>query len=133
MFVKENTLNDKFCFFGWSLRIHYYCFMFRWKIWLTRSKLRCMAMEKRENSIKISFNFNHLIPYRIYVWLVSFLFLQKKKKSLSRRHDVSFTFIATIDHRRNRGMSNQKFTATKIIRITCKFAPKNWHKCIFKG
>ena len=36
-------------------------------------------MEKRENSIKISFNFNHLIPYRISVWLVSFLFLQKKK------------------------------------------------------
>ena len=26
MFVKENMLNDKFCFFGWSLRIHYYFF-----------------------------------------------------------------------------------------------------------
>ena len=35
MFVKENMLNDKFCFFGWSLRIHYYFFMFRWNRELT--------------------------------------------------------------------------------------------------
>ena len=72
MFVKENMLYDKFCFFGWSLRIHYYFFMFRWNRELTKSKLRCMTMEKQENSNKISFNFNRLIPYRISVLLVSF-------------------------------------------------------------
>ena len=96
-------------------------------------KIEVYGYRKTGNSIKISFNFNHLILYRISVWLVSLVFFFFLKKSISRRHDVSFTFIATIDHRNNGGMSNQKFTAIKIIRITCKFAPKNWHKCIFKG
>ena len=59
-----------------------------------------MAMEKRENSIKINF-------------------------SILRKHDVSFTITATIDHRSDGGMSDQKFTAMKIIRITWNFAPKN--------
>ena len=39
----------------------------------TGSKWRYMAIEKRENSINISFNFNRVIPYRISVWLVSFV------------------------------------------------------------
>ena len=53
---------------------------------LTKSKLRCIAMEKRENSIKTSFNFNRLISYRISVWLVSFLFSKKKNQF---REDMS--------------------------------------------
>ena len=74
MFVKENMLNDKFCFFGGlsGSTINFYIPVENRE--LTKSKLRCIAMEKRENSIKTSFNFNRLIPYRISVWLVSFLF-----------------------------------------------------------
>ena len=131
MFVKENTLNDKFCFFGWSLRIHYYCFMFRWKIWLTRSKLRCMAMEKRENSIKISFNFNHLIPYRISVWLVSFLFLQKKKNHfLEDMTSLSLSLQqSTIEEIPECPIKNSRQPKSSELPVSSQ----NWHKCIFKG
>ena len=38
-------------------------------------KIEVYGYRKTGNSIKISFNFNHLILYRISVWLVSFLFL----------------------------------------------------------
>ena len=39
-----------------------------------KMKIEVYGYGKTGNSIKISFNFNHLIPYRISVWLVSFLF-----------------------------------------------------------
>ena len=74
MFVKENMLNGKFCLFGWSLRIHYYCFLCSGgKPPPDRVKMEVYGYEKRENSINISFNFNRVIPYRISVWLVSFV------------------------------------------------------------
>ena len=38
-----------------------------------RIKIEVYGYEKRENSINISFNFNRVIPYRISVWLVSFV------------------------------------------------------------
>ena len=44
-------------------------------------KIEVYGYRKTGSSIKISFNFNHLIPYRISVWLVSFLFFLKKKKN----------------------------------------------------
>ena len=87
-------------------------------------KIEVYGHRKTGNSIKIRFNFQSSDSISHFS-VVSKFPLFFKKKSISRRHDVSFTFIATIDHRNNGGMSNQKFTAIKIMRITCKFAPKN--------
>ena len=42
-------------------------------------KIEVYGYRKTGNSIKISFNFNHLILYRISVWLVSLVFFFLKK------------------------------------------------------
>ena len=42
-------------------------------------KIEVYGYRKTGNSIKISFNFNHLILYRISVWLVSLVFFFFKK------------------------------------------------------
>ena len=79
MFVKENTLNDRFCFFGWSCRIHYTVLCSGGKSRTDKIKIEVYGYRKTGNSIKISFNFNHLILYRISVWLVSLVFFFLKK------------------------------------------------------
>ena len=43
-------------------------------------KIEVYGYRKTGNSIKISFNFNHLILYRISVWLVSLVFFFFFKK-----------------------------------------------------
>ena len=58
---------------------------------LTRSKLRCMAIEKRETVLKSDLIFNHLILYRISVWLVSFLFFLKKNQFLEDMTSLSLS------------------------------------------
>ena len=54
-------------------------------------KIEVYGYRKTGNSIKISFNFNHLILYRISVWLVSFLFFLKKNKFLEDMTSLSLS------------------------------------------
>ena len=54
-------------------------------------KIEVYGHRKTGNSIKIRFNFNHLILYRISVWLVSFLFFKKKNQFLEDMTSLSLS------------------------------------------